>query len=290
MHNCKQEHKPRMSNKDRSTIMPPRQTAQSTNADIGGQDGSSSAEACGNQPIAGRLLLGQEEVVGGPERGVRARKGEPDHDRADDVPPDVGEEHGDDGDPGEQGEDGAVVELGAEDPERLGALGGAREVEEEPGGAEREEREEGARVPEERGGDDGEDGERVVGAEVGRVAAHPGDGLADVGRLGEGGGAEDLPPGAARGDERLALLPEPRDELGRLGERGGRRRGVLDRGRGGGGSRGRDGAGAGVGGGGRRRVGGDLGVAGGGGGRRGVGAVHGGGRRGRGGGGAGVAH
>uniref|UniRef100_M8CHU2 Uncharacterized protein n=1 Tax=Aegilops tauschii TaxID=37682 RepID=M8CHU2_AEGTA len=135
-----------MFNKEDWSTITPSQTAQSTNADIGGQDGSSSAEACRHAAVAGRLLLGEEEVVGGPERGVRSREGEPDHDRTDDVPSDVGEEHGDDGDPGEQGEDGAVVELGAEDPERLGALGAAREVEEEPGGAEREEREEGARV------------------------------------------------------------------------------------------------------------------------------------------------
>lgn len=263
--------------------------ARSTNADVCGQYGPSGAKAGSHEPVAGCLLLGQEQVVGGPERGVGADEGNPDHGRPDDVPADVGEEHRDDGDPGEHGQDGPVVELRAEDPERLAALGGAREVEEEPGGAEREEHEQGARVPEQRRSDDGEHGERVVRAEVGRVAAHPGDGLPDVGRLGEGRGAEDLSPRAAGGDERLALLPEPRDELGRLGERVRRRRGVLDRGRGRLSTRrpppdrrGRAKIGVGVGGRGRGVVG-DLGVAAGRGGRRPVGAVHGG-WRGRGGG------
>ena len=207
----------------------PTRLHESTNADICGQDGSGGAHASCHQAVPGGLLLREEEVVGGPERGVRADQRAPNHDGANDVPANAGEEHGDDGDPAERGEHGAVVELHPEDPERLAPLRGAREVEEEPGGAEEEEHEERAGVPEQRGRHDGEHGQRVVGAEVGGVAAHPGERLPERGRLGEGRRAEDLGPGPARRDERLALLPEARDDLAGLDQRRWRRRGVLDR-------------------------------------------------------------
>jgi hypothetical protein len=252
-------------------MTPPSCANQSNDADIGGQDGPG-----GHQPVPGGLLLREEEVVGGPERGVRADQRAPDHDGSHDVPADAGEEQGDDGDPAERGEHGPVVELRPQDPERLVP---PREVEEEPGGAEEDEREQRAGVPEQRGRHGGEHGQRVVGAEVGGVAARPGERLPERRWPGEGRRAEDLGPGPARRDQRLALLAEPRDELARLGQRGRRRRGVLDRGVGGDLRRGR------VGGGVRRRgrgVGRDPGVAGAapGGGRRrvGVSAADGGGR------------
>jgi len=62
------------------------------------------------------------------------------------------------------------------------------------------------RVPELRGHDTIEDGDYrqcVVGAEVGGVAAHPGDGLPKRGRLRQGLRVEDLAPGPTRCDERF---------------------------------------------------------------------------------------
>lgn len=172
--------------------------SRSSDANVGGQDWSGGAHAGGHQAVAGGLLLGQEEVVGGAERGVRGDEGGADHDRADDVPADVGEEQRDDGDPGERGEDGAVLELHPEEAERLPRRRrGAREVEEEPGGAEGEEREERPGVPEQRGRDDGEHGERVVGPEVGSVPPRPGHRLPDAGRPGEGRRPEHLPTAAS---------------------------------------------------------------------------------------------
>ena len=43
--------------------------------------GSSGADAGGNQPIPGGLLLREEEVICGAQRGVRADEGAPDYDR-----------------------------------------------------------------------------------------------------------------------------------------------------------------------------------------------------------------
>ena len=63
---------------------------------------------------------------------MRGDDSNPNHDRPNNIPPNIGEEQRDDGDARERGEHRPVVELGAEDPERLG---GAREVEEEPVGA-----------------------------------------------------------------------------------------------------------------------------------------------------------
>lgn len=61
---------------------------------------------------------------------------------------------------------------------------------------------------------DAEDGDDVVSAEVGDVAADARDGVADVGGAREGGRVEELLPGTARGDEGVALVFESGDEIG----------------------------------------------------------------------------
>ncbi|KAK3029489.1 hypothetical protein RJ639_037510 [Escallonia herrerae] len=83
----------------------------------------------------------------------------------------------------------------AEDNERR--IGGAEEVEEEPGGEEAEEGDEGERVGEERQGEHAGDRGQVVDPEVGVVFSDPSRGVGYRVGLGEGGAVGELGPGAA---------------------------------------------------------------------------------------------
>ena len=58
-------------------IITPRPGTGSTNTDVGGQDGPGG----GHQTVPGCLLLREEEVICGAQRGVRADEGAPDYDR-----------------------------------------------------------------------------------------------------------------------------------------------------------------------------------------------------------------
>lgn len=99
----------------------------------------------------------------------------------------------------------------AEDDER--GIGGAEEVEEEPGGEEGEEEEEGEGIGEERDGEDGGEAGEVVDAEVGVVLADAECGFGEGFGLGEGGAVDELRPGAAVGEAGA-------DRVGYVGDEG----------------------------------------------------------------------
>ncbi|KAK9289446.1 hypothetical protein L1049_007601 [Liquidambar formosana] len=111
---------------------------------------------------------------------------------------DAGEKDDDDAEHDEHAEGFALGEGTAEEDERW--IGGAEEVEEEPGGEEAEEEEERERIREEGDAEDeGEEGE-VVDAEVGVVLADAEGGLGEGFGSGKCGAVDELRPGAALGE------------------------------------------------------------------------------------------
>lgn len=143
----------------------------------------------------------------------------PDQKRDQHVQPHVGQDQRHDGDHPEGPQHHAVVDRAAEEGQGLVP----EEVEVEPGDEDDEEDDHGDRVPEEAEEEDGEGDHGVVDAEVGEVAADPVGGLAEGHGAGEGGEAEELGPGAARGEEGLARARHEAGGGGGVGERRRRR-------------------------------------------------------------------
>jgi hypothetical protein len=158
-----------------------------------------------------------------PEGGVQADGGRGDGEGDEEVDSRAGERDGERGGRRERGQHGAVVDLAAEADERAPVA--AAEVEPEPGDEERQEHEHGDGAVDEAQEDERERGQRVVGAEVGEVAARPRAGLPAALGPRERRRVQHLPP--------RARPPRPR-ERPRAGEEGdpGLRRRSRDRGRG----------------------------------------------------------
>jgi hypothetical protein len=157
-----------------------------------------------------------------PEGGVQADGGRGDGEGDEEVDSRAGERDGERGGRRERGQHGAVVDLAAEADERAPVA--AAEVEPEPGDEERQEHEHGDGAVDEAQEDERERGQRVVGAEVGEVAARPRAGLPAALGPRERRRVQHLPP--------RARPPRPR-ERPRAGEEGdpGLRRRSRDRGR-----------------------------------------------------------
>jgi hypothetical protein len=172
--------------------------------------------------------VGLVEVQVDPQGGVRADDGRGDDEGDEEVEPRAGERDGEHGGGRERGQHDAVVHLAAEAHERLPAA--AAEVEAEPGDEERQEREHGRGAVDEAEEDERERGQRVVGAEVGEVAARPRAGLPAAVRARERRRVQHLTP-RARPARRG---PGERSRAGEEGDPGLRRR---CRRRGGGGRR-----------------------------------------------------
>uniref|UniRef100_A0A804M5N0 Uncharacterized protein n=1 Tax=Zea mays TaxID=4577 RepID=A0A804M5N0_MAIZE len=158
-----------------------------------------------------------------PEGGVQADGDGGDGEGDEEVDSRAGERDGERGGRRERGQHGAVVDLAAEADERAPVA--AAEVEPEPGDEERQEHEHGDGAVDEAQEDERERGQRVVGAEVGEVAARPRAGLPAALGPRERRRVQHLPP--------RARPPRPR-ERPRAGEEGdpGLRRRSRDRGRG----------------------------------------------------------
>lgn len=126
---------------------------------------------------------------------MKANNAQTDHESGDQNGSDAGEENDDDAEDDEDAEGLALGESAPEDDERR--IGGAEEVEKDPGGKEREEEEERERVGEEREGEGHGDEGKVVDSEVGVVFADAEGGIGEGVGAGESGAVDKLGPGAA---------------------------------------------------------------------------------------------
>lgn len=169
----------------------------------------------GDQSPARGLPLVKEQIVRNPEDRVDCNEHQPRRDRPEHVRSQICGDEREEGGHGEQAKDGPVLESMAEEDERLVA----GEVEVEPGGGEGDGAGQGGRLPDEAEGEGDEEGDGVVGAEVSDVSADAVERLAGGAGADEGGGIEELPPGALGGDQAAALLAKAGEEC--CGARGG---------------------------------------------------------------------
>lgn len=143
----------------------------------GGGIGGCAAEEGEESGGGGSVLLVQKEILWNPKGGVSGDDGESEHESGDEDRSDAGEED-DEGAEADEAPQRLRVGVGAtEDHERL--VGGAEEVEEEPGAEEADKDEERDRIRQERHAEDSGDHGEVVHAEVRVILAEAGRGVGD---------------------------------------------------------------------------------------------------------------
>lgn len=184
----------------------------------GGGGGAAVDEA--EQAEGGGILFRhviEEQILGHPEGAMDTNNGGAEGERGEDDSPDGGQKHDERRGRDEPAQRLAIGERPAEGGEGRGGGRVAEEVEEAPGGEERQEGEERERVGEEGDGEgEGDEGE-VVDAEVGEVLPEAGGGGGDGVRAGEGGPVEELRPGAGRGEGGFGRVVEAEEEGPRRG-------------------------------------------------------------------------
>lgn len=148
--------------------------------------------------VGRRLLFVQEQIFRNPKRTVSTNQTSPHHHSRDQDRSDTGKEKDEDAQNDQDTKRLALAECAAEYNERL--IGGAKEVEEDPGGEESDEHEERERIGDERESNDDSDDREVIDSEIGVVLADAEGGFGERLRFGEGGSVGKFGPWAALGE------------------------------------------------------------------------------------------